>query len=347
MIAEEDFFKARIMIVDDELTNARLLERMLQRKGYTNLQIVTDSREVIPRYIELRPDLILLDLLMPYMDGYAVLEQLTPLIGSDTYVPILVLTADITLHARQRALASGANDFLTKPLNATEVLLRIHNLLETRLLYLELQQQNQKLEEHVRQRTLELQEAQREILQRLARAAEFREENSSDHPQQVGQLAEQLARALGRGVRDVEMIGMAAPLHDLGMIGIPDDLLLKPGQLSSNESAVLQAHTAIGAGILAGSRFPLLRMAEEIAIAHHEHWDGSGYPNRLRGSEIPWPARIVSIVDAYCAMTRAKRYRPAMDHSQALSEIERYAGTQFDPEYVAAFVQMMHSTTPP
>jgi putative two-component system response regulator len=345
MIAEENFFNARILIVDDEIANARLLERMLQRKGYTNLQIVTDAREVLPTYLQSQPDLILLDLLMPYMDGYAVLDQLTPLIAADAYMPILVLTADITLHARQRALASGASDFLTKPLNATEVLLRIHNLLETRLLYLELQQQNQQLEEHVRERTLELQEAQREILQRLARAAEFREERSGDHPRRVGRLAEQLARAIGRSAREIEMIAMAAPLHDLGMIGVPDEVLLKPGALTGEESALLRAHTAIGAGILAGSRFPLLRMAEEIALSHHEHWDGSGYPNGLAGNNIPWAGRVVAIVDAFCAMTREKRYRAALSPTEALAEIGRLAGRQFDPNLVDVFLTMMQEQT--
>ena len=170
---EAMFRDARVLIVDDQEANVSLLERLLKQVGYTNLRGITDSHQVLPLCAEFGPDLILLDLSMPYLDGFAVMEQLSHLIPEGTYLPILVLTADITPESKQRALSMGAKDFLTKPLDFTEVLLRINNLLETRFLHLQLQNQNHILEERVRERTSDLEEARLEILERLARAAEF------------------------------------------------------------------------------------------------------------------------------------------------------------------------------
>jgi putative two-component system response regulator len=187
-----------------------------------------------------------------------------------------VLTGDVSAEVRRRALASGAKDFLSKPFDVAEVMLRIKNLLETRFLHLQLLRQNELLEQRVRERTRELEGARIEILERLARAAEFRDDATQEHTQRVGVMSARLARRLGLPEPLVELIRQAAPLHDLGKIAVPDSILLKLGKLTGEEFETIRAHTTIGARILSGSRHPLMRLAEQIARTHHEHWDGRG-----------------------------------------------------------------------
>ncbi len=328
---------AQILIVDDQDVNILLLEEILSQAGYTRLRSVTDPRRVIPSFVDCKPDLILLDLHMPYLDGFAIMERLSPLVEGRAYLPILVLTADVTQEAKQRALSMGAKDFLTKPFDATEVLLRIRNLLETRFLHLQLQDENLILEDRVRQRTRDLEEARIEILTRLAKAAEFRDDITGKHTHRVGELAANLATRLGLPPSDVELIRLAAPLHDVGKIGIPDHILLKPEALTSDEFEVMKTHTTIGAKILSGSRVRLLMLAKEIAFTHHEQWDGRGYPRGLSGEAIPLPGRIVSVADAYDAMTNNRPYRKARSAQEALDTLRRGAGSQWDETVVGVF----------
>ncbi|MFY9587943.1 MAG: HD domain-containing phosphohydrolase [Actinomycetota bacterium] len=330
--------RARVLIVDDEPANVTLLHKILTRAGMDNLKEVTDPRQVLPLFQSFEPDLILLDLNMPHIDGFAVMRQLS----TRPYVPILVLTADITSEAKQRALAAGAKDFLVKPFDPVEVLLRIENLLESRFLHVRLQNQNVELEERVRARTHELEVARLEILDRLAIAAEYRDDETRDHTRRVGQNAMLVARELGLSDDTAEMLGRAAPLHDLGKIGIPDAIRLKPGKLSIPEYEVMKTHTTIGASILAGVRSPLLQLAEEIALTHHERWDGAGYA-RLEGKAIPLAGRIVAVVDAFDALTHDRAYKPAWPIDEALDEIRRSSGTQFDPEVVMAFLSAIEA----
>jgi putative two-component system response regulator len=330
--------EARILIVDDHDPNLRLLEAILRRAGYTHLRSLTDSREVLPQFVEFQPDLILLDLHMQHHDGFAVMAGLGPLIPPGSYVPVLVLTSDITTEAKQRALAGGAKDFLTKPFDSVEVVLRSQNLLEARFLHLELQGQNHVLEEKVRERTQQLEEAHREILERLAMAAEFRDDETGQHIKRVGRMSAVLARNLGMPQDQVELIERAAPLHDVGKIGIPDHILRKPGSLTPEEFEVIRSHPAIGASILSGGRFPLLRMAEEIALTHHERWDGTGYPQGLKGEAIPLSGRIVALADAFDAIISVRPYKGAQPIEEAITAITAGAGTQFDPRVVDAFL---------
>ncbi|OLC55524.1 MAG: two-component system response regulator [Acidobacteria bacterium 13_1_40CM_4_69_4] len=341
-VQDPPLLDARILIVDDQEANTRLLENLLGRSGYTNLKTTTNPREVPALYAEFSPDLILLDLVMPGLDGFGVMEALRGLVPVATYLPVLVLTADITSEAKERALASGAKDFLTKPFDPAEVLLRIRNLLETRWLHLRLQDRNRMLEARVSARTEDLEEAQIEILERLALAAEYRDDLTGRHTQRVGQHAGVLARARGLADDQVTLIRRAATLHDVGKIVIPDYLLLKPVNLGPEEFEVLKAHTTIGARILSGSRFPLLQMAAEIALAHHERWDGKGYPEGLRGEAIPLPARIVAVVDAFDELTNDRPYRKAISRQQALEILERGAGSQWDKRLVETFASMRH-----
>jgi putative two-component system response regulator len=328
------------LIVDDQQANVALLETILAEHGYHNLISTTDSRRALSLYLERRPDLVLLDLHMPHLDGFAVLDQLAARILPDDYVPIVMLTAEIRPEARRRALAAGAKDFVSKPLDVTEVLLRIRNLLHTRHLHVELHDQNQFLEARVQERTQELEQAQCEIAERLALAADYRDDITGQHIRRVGHGAALVARELGWSASGVELIRQAAPLHDVGKLGIPDHILRKPGKLTPDEFEQMKAHTTIGARLLAGSRSSLLQMAAEIALMHHERWDGTGYTG-LAGAAIPLAARITSVVDVFDALTHRRSYKEAWPLQGAIAEIERQSGKQFDPDAVAGFLRVL------
>ncbi len=338
------FTKARILIIDDEPTNVDALHRVLERAGFTRVESTTDPREARKLYLDFRPDLILLDLHMPHLDGLGVMDELNQ-IAEATYLPILIVTGDVTPEARRNALSRGAKDFVHKPFSADEILLRIGTLLETRFLYLQIQSQNQMLEAKVRERTRELEGAQFEIIERLAKAAEFRDDNTGQHTERVGQMAALIAKQIGLPESQVSLIRRAAPLHDVGKIGIPDKILLKLGKLTADEFALVKTHTTIGARILSGSRFPILRIAEEIAFSHHERWDGDGYA-RIPGDSIPLPGRIVAIADVFDALTQQRPYKEAWPVDQAISEIEQQRGHQFDPKLVEAFLRIIEQRDP-
>ncbi len=329
---------ARILIVDDQEADIRLLRSILKRAGAnSNLRSTTDPRKTVPYLAEFQPDLIVLDLQMPHLDGFAVMEALKPLIPAGTYFPILAITTETSPEVKQRALASGAKDFLTKPFDATEVVLRIQNLLETRDLHRVLEDQNSLVEAKVREHTRGHDEAQIEILQRLAMVAEFRDDLTGKHTQRVGETAALLAWALGLPEAEAEMIRRAAPLHDVGKIGIPDRILLKPSGLTREEFEEMKNHTVIGARILSGSRLPVLKLAEEIALTHHENWDGTGYPLKLKGDVIPLVGRIVAVADAYDAFTHDRPYRKALSHKETWEIMWDGAGTQWDETVLEAF----------
>jgi putative two-component system response regulator len=339
MIAPSAFRNARILIVDDEVNNVDILRRVLEREGFTRIESTTDPREAASLYVRHRPDLILLDLHMPHLDGFDVMDQLSE-IAEASYLPILILSGDITPQARRDALSHGAKDFVAKPFQQDELLLRIKTLLETRLLYLQIQSQNQLLEAKVRERTRALEEAQIEIVARLAVAAEFRDDNTGQHTQRVGQMSALLATELGLPDSQVGLIRRAAELHDVGKIGVPDAILMKIGKLTSEEFEIVKTHTTIGARILSGGKFPLLRLAEEIAFTHHERWDGSGYAG-IRGADIALAGRVVAVADVFDALTQQRPYKPAWPVGEAIAEIDRQRGRQFDPTVVDAFMAVI------
>jgi len=331
---------SRILIVDDQPSNVMLLEGILQEEDFTSYRSITDSREVLPTFIDYLPDLILLDLQMPYLDGFAVMKQLQACIVPGDFLPILVLTADITPEAKRRALTEGALDFLTKPFDATEVLLRIKNLLQTRSLHIQLQKQNEVLDHKVRERTADLEATQVEILERLALAAEYRDDDTGEHTRRVGKTAARIAEALDWLLAEVELIRRAAPLHDVGKIAIPDAILLKPGKLTPEEFERMKTHTSLGAQMLSAGEFPLLQLAEQIALTHHERWDGTGYIG-LREDAIPMAGRIVAVADVFDALTSERPYKKAWPLSEALEEIKCQSGPQFDPRIVEAFLNVV------
>ena len=332
---------ARILIVDDEPANVSLLEYMLAQEGYTKVTSTTDSSEVVALCTRSQFDLVLMDLHMPRPDGFEVMELLAPWMEV-RWFPILVLTADVTPEAKNRALSCGAKDFVTKPFETTEVLLRIQNLLEVRFLQLELRKHNLALEQRVSERTHDLRDARLEMLERLALAAEYRDDVTGEHTKRVGRTSGLVARALGLSDDDVELLTLSAPLHDVGKIGIPDRVLLKPGTLTAEEFEIMKRHTEIGQLMLSGSRSPLLQMAEQIVATHHEWWDGKGYPAGLSGKEIPIAGRVVAIADVFDALTHDRPYKLAWSLERAVEEIRRSSGQQFDPEVVEAFESLDH-----
>ncbi|MBI1334875.1 MAG: response regulator [Armatimonadetes bacterium] len=331
-------YHPKILVVDDDATNIHFLKRLLDIGGYDDIRTASSGREALLEGASYDPDLILLDLQMPEMDGYEVLRVMRPLRNSGVYLPILVFTADATHSARKKALELGASDFLTKPGDATEILLRVKNFLTMRFWSKELNERNIDLEERVRARTRELEESHRDVIHRLARAGEYRDDDTGHHTRRVGELSARIATALRLPTDTVKLIQLAALLHDLGKIGIPDSILLKPGRLTEEEFRQMQQHCMAGASILAQGNTPLLQMAEKIAAHHHERYDGSGYPSGLRGEEIPIEARIVSVADVFDALTHERPYKKAWDRESAKAEILSQKGRQFDPQVVDAFL---------
>ncbi|MFC4307199.1 HD domain-containing phosphohydrolase [Cohnella boryungensis] len=331
---------AKILIVDDQEYNISLLERILKRAGYEDIYSTEDPHGVLDMIRRVDPDIVLLDLHMPGRDGLQVLQEIREQGEEDQYLPVLMLTADTTPEVKQQGLQFGANDFLTKPYDRTEVVLRIRNLLKTRELHLQLQQQNNTLEESVRERTKELSQAKLEMMQLLGRAAEYRDDMTGQHTHRVGELSARIAERLGFPLREVDMIRKAAPLHDIGKIGIPDEILLKPGRFEPHEFERMKAHTTIGANILGGSYFNILQLARVIAQSHHEKWDGTGYPERLAGEHIPIEARIVALADFYDALTHERPYKRAWTPEETMEEIRRQRGVHFDPRVVDAFEEL-------
>jgi putative two-component system response regulator len=329
---------ARILVVEDEPVSRHLLEYLLTSAGYHDLHVVADAAAAAAAFVRISPDLVLTDLRLPDGDGMELVRSLRRAAPPGEYLPIIMITADMTAAVRQEALASGALDFITKPFDPEEVLLRIRNLLHTRLLYCDVQRKARQLEDVLRVRTEELDQARLEVLQRLARAADFRDDATGDHSRRVGIQAERIARRLGLDDTAAGELGRAAMLHDIGKIGVPDGILLKPDALTPGELAVVRQHTVIGREILSGSASPLLQLAAVIAHTHHERWDGAGY-HGMRGEEIPLPGRIVAVADAFDVMVNDRPYRRGVPPAEALEVVRDHSGTQFDPQVVQAFLR--------
>lgn len=343
----ESIQKSRILIVDDKQPNIELLEDMLSEEGYSNVIGISDSRDAADLYQGFGPDIVLLDLNMPYKDGFQVMAELKQL-EPDSYVPILVLTASQDEESRLRALDSGARDFISKPFNRTEVLLRIRNILEVRQLQNQVRQQNEQLEKHnlilaetVRERTRELRKTRLEVINRLGRAAEYRDNETGFHIIRMSKMSQVIALAYGMSEQKADILLHASPMHDIGKIGIPDHVLLKPGKLDSEEWEIMKTHTNIGEKILNGHDSKLLLIATEVAITHHEKWDGSGYPKGLSGDDIPITGRICAIADVFDALTSDRPYKKAWSIDQTLELIKQGRGCHFDPDLVDILLEKL------
>jgi putative two-component system response regulator len=333
--------RAKIMMVDDQPAMLRLLQTRLGQEGY-EVRLFTEGLLALAGAISQRPDLILLDVCMPTMNGFDVCEQLrsNPALAD---IPVIFLTASDRIEDKVLAFRSGAADYITKPFQFEEVKSRVKTHLEVHRLQQVRQRHSDRLEELVRSRTHELEESRIEILHRLAIAAEYRDCDTGKHTQRVGRISALLARELGVSVADAELIRLAAPLHDIGKIGIPDHILLTSRKLTADEFNTMKSHVLIGSTILSGSESPLLQMAERIALYHHECWDGAGYSAGLKGDAIPLPARIVSVADTFDALTHKRPYKRAWPLDEAMAEIERLSGSKFDPTVVSSFRTLVAS----
>jgi putative two-component system response regulator len=331
---------APILIVDDVEANVMLLTHIMQQRGYSNLRSTTDPNRVAALHQEHRFDLILLDLMMPKLDGMGVMQTLIADLEDD-YLPVIMITAQTDIEARQRALEHGARDFITKPFQVMEVLQRISNHLEVRMLYHEREQEAVRLEQRVRERTRELEDTQVEILRRLAIAGEYRDNETGNHVLRVSQGCHLLALAAGLPTQEALTIFHASPMHDVGKIGIPDRILLKPGRLEGEELTIMRRHAEIGGRMLDDHSAPVMQMASRIAFCHHEKWDGSGYPEGKAGEAIPIEARIVAICDVFDALTSARPYKQPWALDDAVAYVRDEAGRHFDPRLVGCFMEIL------
>lgn len=339
----DNLFHAKILIVDDDISNVTLLENTLRINGYTWIKGITDPRGAITLFVEYEPDLVILDLNMPHISGFELLNMMKPLVDDADFLPILMITAEHGYDARRKALTGGASDFLTKPFVMDEVCVRIANMLRLRFHTTHLQEQVRQRTLEMEQYQLELKEAQLETIMRLARAGEHRDDDTGRHTQRVGLLSSLLAQSLGWPDHQVQLLHYAAPLHDVGKIGIPDSILLKPGIFTEAERKIMQRHAAIGADLLAGGHSDIIRMAERIASTHHERWNGQGYPLGLQGEEIDISGRILAVVDVFDALTHNRPYKKAWSIEDALAEIRQQRGQHFDPEIADHFLTLPHA----
>jgi putative two-component system response regulator len=325
---------ARILAVDDEPYVRDLVCRWLKGRGYVADQAA--SAEAAWEYLQSHAvELVVLDVNMPGRSG---LELLVDIKKAFPDTAVLMMTAMGEAKTVIQSLTRGAFGYLIKPVESEELIFQVRSALERRQLLQERQNHTRELEEKVRQQTLEIRLAYEETIHRLVTASLCRDEETGAHIKRTGLLSEALARASGWSAADAEVIRLAAPMHDVGKIGIPDAVLQKPDKLTPAEFEIMRMHTTIGAKMLAGSHSAMLMMAHDIALCHHERWDGTGYPHGLAGQAIPEAARIVSIVDVYDALSHDRVYRPALPEDEILTLMQQGGGTQFDPMLLATFL---------
>lgn len=326
----------RICSIDDDEIILEVITAVLGKLSNCTFEGYSDPREALRRCEEVTFDLVLLDYRMGDVDGIECLRQLR---GSPEYkhVPIVMLTADQERELRIKAVKFGATDFLNKPFDPEELRLRVGNLVSLREAQLALEDRARYLNEAIKKATHTLAKREEELIWRLARAIEVRDGNTGEHISRVAEVSEIIARHMGMDSDYCRTLYLAAPLHDTGKIGIPDAILNKPDRLTDHERVIIEKHTDIGGRILEDGDSDLIRMAEEIALTHHEKWDGTGYGRRLAGDDIPLSGRIVAIADVLDALCTERPYKEAWPFDAAREEIHRLSGSHFDPDAVFAF----------
>lgn len=330
-------------MVDDDERLRSVLEARLVAMGHEVL-VASDGLDALAVVERDDPDLILLDVMMPRLDGLSTVRMLKDS-PSTSHIPVVMVTALAEVEDRVRALEGGADDFLTKPVDGTELRARVQSLLKVKRYNDHLRDYRRELEEAVEEKTRDLQSALSRLelatldtIYRLARAAEFKDDDTGAHIERVSRYAHTLARRTGQSEVFNDMILWAMPMHDVGKIGIPDHILLKPGKLDPDEWRVMQTHAELGAALLSGSESELLRLAEIIARTHHERWDGTGYPNGLAGDTIPLVGRIAAVADVFDAICSKRPYKEAIPPEDAFGIIVSERGSHFDPWVVDTFV---------
>ncbi len=350
----------KILIIDDEAINVRLIQKCLHMAGYRAVETHTDPETAMDRIVIYQPDLVVCDVVMS-VSGLQILRQVvsSPDLRN---IPMIMITASEDERVRTDALELGAAELLTKPLRATSLLPRVRNALLLRSQFDQMMNHRRELEQQIQSRTAELMMSRLELIHCLAKLAEYRDNETGHHVVRVGRYAGILARQLGLDRAICELIEHAAPLHDIGKIGIGDDILRKPGKLTPEEFEMMQRHVGLGKKVFQPLSFsesqqlrshtllgdmmvnvgssPLLRMASEIALTHHERWDGTGYPIGLKGTDIPLSGRIVAVADVFDALSSKRVYKPAFPIDKCFAILEEESGTHFDPTIVAAFLSV-------
>jgi putative two-component system response regulator len=331
-----------ILIVDDEDYNVLLLETLLGEQGYATVS-AHGGDEALELATDRRPDLILMDAMMPGLDGFQTVARLKHDPRTQP-VPVIMVTALDDRASKLRALDAGAEEFLAKPVDAADLSVRVRNLLRLKDYGDFLLNHNRILEEQVRERTTQLESAYRDTVLTLVSAAEGKDDETGRHIRRIGAYCRVLASGMDMPAEFVDVIYQASPMHDIGKIGIPDSILFKPGRLTDDEWIVMRTHCRIGARILSHGNSPYTRMGAEIALNHHERWDGTGYPSGRKAEEIPVSARTMQICDVYDALRSARPYKPPLDHAAAVTIIaegdERSHPGHFDPAVLACFLKL-------
>lgn len=329
---------ALVVIVDDQLTGRKILEHLI-RKISPELEVIAlEAGNAALELVRQRtPDLVLTDYLMPEMDGVELIRRLRA-ISACRDVPVVMVTIVEDIQICYEALDAGATDFLRRPIDEYECRARSRNLLRLREQQKIIRDRSRWLEERVGLATKEILARERETLLRLARAGEYRDEGTGNHVLRIARYCKIMAEALGLSSEECADIEMAAPMHDIGKVGIPDRILLKPGKLEPHEMEIMRQHTTIGYEILEGSPSHYLQLGATIARSHHERYDCTGYPEGLAGDNIPLAARIVSVADVFDALTTARPYKRPWPMEEAIAYIKKHSGSQFDARVVDAFL---------
>ena len=335
--------RPNILVVDDENRNLRLMEAMLIPLGY-DVALASSGREALQKVEERPPDVVLLDVMMPGMDGFEVAQRLKQ--NDETrLVPIVMVTALKDVDNRVKALDVGADDFLSKPVDKTELRARVRSLLKVKAYHEHMRDYQKELEAEVEERTEDVRVALERLMissldtiYRLSQAAEFKDPCTGAHTQRISHYAAAIARRMGLETQLVDDILYATPMHDVGKIGIPDHILRKPGALDPDEWRIMKRHTVIGGELLGDSDSASIKLAQSIAVTHHERWDGQGYPERLKGEDIPVAGRIVAIADVFDALCSKRPYKEPFPVEESFGIIQAGRGSQFDPRAVDAFL---------
>lgn len=358
IIDDNGFEECCIAIIDDEKINIDMIQYYLEMEGFKNL-ISTDNSAMAFSMIEAqRPDLVLSDINMPDVSGLDLLSQIRGHQGLEK-TPVIILTASSDNETKISALKQGATDLLAKPIHHGELIARIRNVLNVKVYQDQLKAQTESLEDAVRLRTAELESSRLSVIQCLARAAEFRDDDTGQHVIRVGKYARIIGDALGLPEQELRLLEPAAQLHDVGKIGVEDSILLKPGKLTSEEyelmkkhcgfgkkivnclpereAELIRMHTEMGAKIMDIPDSPILTLAKVIAMTHHERWDGTGYPLGLSGVDIPVEGRITAVADVFDALMSKRSYKPAFPLVKCFDILEEGRGTHFDPSVLDAF----------